>query len=204
MKVTNHTIDLILSGAIIFHKSDPDGHAFGELLRHLAEDLKEARDKPRQIVRTPLVVLSAGVLSTTKVESKMDLQLVVAEPYASVLAARAEHAAKALSAEPYPLVLVPRMGLWLLQLNDMRSAQIEQLTAVCRAESFDELTAFIARERAPEPYTDGKWSKRFRKGGPLEWFNPPLGNDCFVNVAENMDDYMARAFASLRDAKELR
>ena len=86
-----------------------------------------------------------------------------------------------------------------LFLNDMRSSHVEELTRVCRADSVEELQAFIDRERV-EPYRDSgshtiihdtdseakaagqvvleqnqsyTWGKVFRKGGPLEWFNAP-------------------------------
>jgi hypothetical protein len=86
-----------------------------------------------------------------------------------------------------------------LFLNDMRSSHVEELTRVCRADSVEELQALIDRERV-ELYTDTgshaivnytdsvarnagravlepipayRWGKGFRKGGPLEWFNPP-------------------------------
>jgi len=63
----------------------------------------------------------------------------------------------------------------------MRSPKIEYLNNVCRAETKEALKAFIEREKV-EGYSDGeaensfnrKWGKSFRKGGPLEWFNPPL------------------------------
>jgi len=64
--------------------------------------------------------------------------------------------------------------MWLLQLNDMRAPQIEIMTPVARAESADELMALLTREEST-PYRDGPWHKGFRQGGPLEWFNPPLG-----------------------------
>lgn len=62
--------------------------------------------------------------------------------------------------------------MWILQLNDMRSSKIEQLTTICRSENKEDLTILISRELV-EPYRDGNWYKVFRQGGFLEWFNPP-------------------------------
>jgi hypothetical protein len=59
-----------------------------------------------------------------------------------------------------------------LMLNDMRAAQIENLSLVAFAESAEELEDFVRAELVP-PYRDGHWGKMFRAGGPLEWFNPP-------------------------------
>lgn len=66
--------------------------------------------------------------------------------------------------------------MWVLLLNDMRHAHIEQLTPVARAETKEQLIAFLQRETV-EPYQDDHWSKTFKKGGPLEWFNPPWSNE---------------------------
>lgn len=67
--------------------------------------------------------------------------------------------------------------MYVLLLNDMRSPKIEMLTPICRAETKEELEAFISRERV-EPYkTDEHWHKVYRQGGPLEWFNEPYGFD---------------------------
>lgn len=62
--------------------------------------------------------------------------------------------------------------MWILQLNDMRSHKIEMSTTVCRAETKEELETFLERERV-DSYKDDMWSKGYRKGGPLEWYNPP-------------------------------
>lgn len=66
--------------------------------------------------------------------------------------------------------------VWILYLNDMRSAQVENVQPVARAESVEALMEFLARERVPsylESHGYGHWGKNYRKGGPLEWFNPP-------------------------------
>lgn len=62
--------------------------------------------------------------------------------------------------------------MWILQLNDMRSPQIEIMTAVCKAETKEDLEALIEVEKV-EFYRDGNWGKNYKKGSILEWFNPP-------------------------------
>lgn len=68
--------------------------------------------------------------------------------------------------------------MFILQLNDMRGRP-ELLTPIARAEVVDDLVAIMDREKV-EPYSDptkpgGAWTKHFRNGGPLEWFNLPKG-----------------------------
>lgn len=72
--------------------------------------------------------------------------------------------------------------MWLLFLHDMRSDKPGEVKAVCRAESKVDLVNLICRETVA-PYADfkdeypgggpGTWHKSFRKGGPLEWCDPP-------------------------------
>jgi len=65
---------------------------------------------------------------------------------------------------------------WILMLNDMRRAHIEELSPVCRAASRQELMELIERETVPLYTTHDKWHKTFREGGPLEWYNRPEGD----------------------------
>lgn len=60
---------------------------------------------------------------------------------------------------------------FVLVLNDMRAPQIEMGTEVCRAETAQEIADLLESE-AVDPYQDGQWGKKYRAGGPLEWFNP--------------------------------
>jgi len=81
--------------------------------------------------------------------------------------------------------------MWVLFLNHMRDAKIEMLQPVARAETKEELKAFIDRERC-EPYQDEPsppyniaWVHNFKQGGPLEWHNPPyehMEDEHFVYV----------------------
>jgi hypothetical protein len=57
----------------------------------------------------------------------------------------------------------------LLILNDMRSGRVEHSTVIARGTK-EELEKFVEAE-VVETYMDGRWSKVFRAGGPLEWFN---------------------------------
>lgn len=60
--------------------------------------------------------------------------------------------------------------LFVMRLNDMRAPKIEYLTVVCMG-TLEECRALIDRESV-DWYSDGNWGKSFRKGGPLEWYNP--------------------------------
>lgn len=62
--------------------------------------------------------------------------------------------------------------MWVLRLNDMRAANIENLTLVATATEREALERHVAGEKV-ELYRDGQWAKVFRKGGPMEWFNDP-------------------------------
>jgi hypothetical protein len=76
------------------------------------------------------------------------------------------------------------MKWWVLFLNDMRFPKYEMLTPVARADTKEDLVAYLDRERV-EKYVDGRWGKTFRRGGPLEWYNHPYefaADDHFVLV----------------------
>lgn len=81
--------------------------------------------------------------------------------------------------------------MWVLLLNDMRSSKFELLQPVFRAESKEALKAYVESQKVPEyktpmvRFADGpkgigsekvthSFSKGFKAGGPLEWFNAPL------------------------------
>lgn len=74
--------------------------------------------------------------------------------------------------------------MWVLYLNDMRGPKSEVLTPAAWAESRQALEDLVERELVAG-YVDSRppreWSKNFRTGGPLEWFNPP---DSYGNAAE--------------------
>lgn len=82
------------------------------------------------------------------------------------------------------MILQP--GYWVVLLNDMRSANFENVQPVACAETREELEAFVEGQRVKVYQDDGGgpgkcghygtsayWGKSFCKGGPLEWFNPP-------------------------------
>jgi hypothetical protein len=86
--------------------------------------------------------------------------------------------------------------MWILQLNPM-TGQAENVVPIVRAESREALEAFVNAETV-EPYQDGRFHKVFRQGGTLEWFNPPFGDQAFINVPAFVDigteeDWAARA-----------
>ena len=60
--------------------------------------------------------------------------------------------------------------MFVLAMNQMQG-RAETYTEVARAETREALVAFHERLRV-DPYTDNRWHKAFRKGSPLEWFNP--------------------------------
>lgn len=84
---------------------------------------------------------------------------------------------------------------WILRLNDMRSPKIEILSSAARANTREELLVFIERERVAT-YRDGRWSKSFRQGGPLEWFNLPFGDESFVRVSAQDEIERLRQYVS--------
>ncbi len=94
--------------------------------------------------------------------------------------------------------------MWILQLNPMQG-NFEYLTPVGRADSRESLVAFLAREQV-EPYSDddgqnmmgGKLLKSFRKGGPLEFLNPPDRDECWVEYDMELD---VRSYREMRERK---
>lgn len=63
------------------------------------------------------------------------------------------------------------MTVYVLMMNDMRSSNIENLSAVRQGSDRAELRAWHDALRVL-PYKDGRWCKTFVKDSPLEWFNP--------------------------------
>jgi len=63
--------------------------------------------------------------------------------------------------------------MFVLVLNDMRASNVENIRPVYRAKTRKKLEEFLEQETV-SGYRDGSWHKSFRKGGPLEWMNPPL------------------------------
>jgi len=70
-----------------------------------------------------------------------------------------------------------------LVLNNMRDGNLELQTNVCWSDDKAELQQLLDQEQVYHSYSEPKdpndpsgmhWGKRFRKGGVLEWFNPPI------------------------------
>jgi hypothetical protein len=76
--------------------------------------------------------------------------------------------------------------MWVLQLNPM-TANAERVTPVACADTREALEAFLNLQLADAPYQDGQWHKVFRQGSTLEWFNPPFGDQAFINVPAFVD-----------------
>lgn len=93
--------------------------------------------------------------------------------------------------------------MYVLMLNDMRSAHFEELQPAARAETVEQLRILIAHEQVELYQSTGAnaysashtYSKAFREGGLLEWFNEPLPSrdaEHFVHVG-TADDWAATA-----------
>lgn len=87
----------------------------------------------------------------------------------------------------------------ILFLNDMRSSHYEDRQPAARGETMEEIARLLEAE-AVEPYaTPGlshDWGKTYREGGPLEWYNPPMGDLAeYVEDIGSLEDWRARAEA---------
>ncbi len=70
------------------------------------------------------------------------------------------------------------MILHILFLNDMRHTHFDDLTPVAWADSLESLKKFVDGQRVPTyKDTPGRWTKTFKVGGPLEWYNPPYDEE---------------------------
>ncbi len=178
MKVPNSTIEAILGGSL---KAIEEPAAI-VLIQALAADLKEAREVRVKVVREATPAIAADVKERTRVEGRDQLRMLIPEPFAGLI----EERARAISPDTYPLYLVPRNGVWLLQLE--RYGEPGAMTAVRRGRTMDDLNRFVAKHR------DGD---AFRAGSPLEGYRPPHAPECFVNILESIDTYLASAIAGV-------
>ena len=66
--------------------------------------------------------------------------------------------------------------LYRLILNDMRSPKIEIKTLVAVSTSYEKLVEWYNSQKADDSWVDTidgyNWNKTFKKGSPLEWYNP--------------------------------
>lgn len=100
--------------------------------------------------------------------------------------------------------------MWILQLNSIFD-RAEERTPLTRAETREELIAFVQRETV-EPYIETGpggygngggvciFNKCFRKGGMLENFNPPAGPEdpsCYINV-RTIEEHLAESERQIR------
>lgn len=65
-----------------------------------------------------------------------------------------------------------QVKLYLLIMNDMRSAHIEDVSIVAVSTSLDALQRWEKDQRAPERWRDDRWNKTYSKFTALEWKNP--------------------------------
>lgn len=79
--------------------------------------------------------------------------------------------------------------MFVLMLNDMRSSNIENLKPVVRAETAEEIESFLERETV-DNYRDDRWSKVYKQGGPLEWYNPPWSFEQHIIDVGTEDDWV--------------
>jgi hypothetical protein len=70
--------------------------------------------------------------------------------------------------------------MFILQLNDMRSAHYEINSPCAKANTKEDLLNFVNNLKV-EIYKEGEnhnggrpWVKQFKKDSPLEWCNPPM------------------------------
>ena len=82
-----------------------------------------------------------------------------------------------------------------LYLNKMTDPKIEMRRLVVVSDSVEDIIKFLEMERVPD-YKDGAWSKSFRRGGPLEWYNPPLKH-CIRKWPNLHPDFSIYAYPSL-------
>ena len=82
--------------------------------------------------------------------------------------------------------------MFMLQMNDMRASSVENLTGVARAETGEELQRLLDTEGVAS-YPDGPWNKSYRKGGPLEWYNPPFSLAAGIVNVGSADKWAANA-----------
>lgn len=80
----------------------------------------------------------------------------------------------------------------ILQLNDMRSSKVENLTPIARAETKKILETFMEKEKT-DLYSDDRWQKNYRQGGPLEWYNPPFSMNAHILNVGSADEWAATA-----------
>jgi len=93
--------------------------------------------------------------------------------------------------------------MWMLLLNPV-TARAEYRESLYCAETREALVAFVERERAPEPYEDEGYTKVFKKGSPLEYFNHPdehegprLGDFRYIGTVEDWKIAAAHKYESM-------
>ncbi len=88
--------------------------------------------------------------------------------------------------------------MYLLKLNDMRSPQVEIMQPIGIFESLDQIHRFLHAEEV-SAYKDGQWNKRYRQGGPLEWFNPPIFMEESFEEFPSEEEFISKQRQRYRD-----
>lgn len=91
--------------------------------------------------------------------------------------------------------------MWILNLNDMRSSNIETQTTVARADTMEDLQDFL-KSQETEPYIEGRWQKFFKKGSLLEWFNKPFKGEPTFIILRTKEDFLQECEREFDDAME--
>mgnify|MGYP003331262818 CR=1 FL=1 len=88
--------------------------------------------------------------------------------------------------------------MYILKLNDMRSAHVEEMSNVCIAETKEQLVNYLNTEFV-DHYIDSGYRKTFKKNGPLEWYNPPISDsESFVQIIGE-EEFIQRKLQEYRD-----
>ncbi len=106
-----------------------------------------------------------------------------------------------------------QVKVWKLILNPMTS-NCEVANIVALSPNKEELIKWVKDQLAPEPYLDERWSKVFKKGSPLEWYNNVLdleaepdyydqGISSEWTTINNIHDYVEQSKISYTTVPEL-
>ncbi len=76
---------------------------------------------------------------------------------------------------------INEVRVYKLVLNHVRD-KCEESRIVAISGNYNKLVEFYNSCLAPEPWRDGRYSKVFKEGSPLEWYNP-------ANIELNKTDY---------------
>ena len=70
-------------------------------------------------------------------------------------------------------IIINQVRVFKLILNDMRAPKVEHCTIVAVSDDYKRLVQWHNQQVAPQAWRDGRWSKTYKKGSDLEWYNIP-------------------------------